>query len=103
MRIARAFPIARAFGRGALAAHQPLRCAALALSSARAPALLSRRLSSGLVGGGGLPTGPPAPSAAVAAIVEVSWVPLLHTHQRRKQLGVVALCDICQWEARSCH
>jgi hypothetical protein len=23
-------------------------------------------------------------------------VPLLHTHQRRKQLGVVASCDICQ-------
>jgi hypothetical protein len=30
-------------------------------------------------------------------------VPLLHTHQRRKQLGVVASCDISQWEARSCH
>jgi hypothetical protein len=29
-------------------------------------------------------------------------VPLLHTHQRRKQLGVVASCDISQWEARSC-
>jgi hypothetical protein len=30
-------------------------------------------------------------------------VPLLHTHQRRKQLGVVASCDIRQWEARSCR
>jgi hypothetical protein len=30
-------------------------------------------------------------------------VSLLHTHQRRKQLGVVASCDINQWEARSCH
>jgi hypothetical protein len=32
-------------------------------------------------------------------------VPLLHTHQHRKQLGVVASCDISQWdwEARSCH
>jgi hypothetical protein len=28
-------------------------------------------------------------------------MPLLHTHQRRKQLGVVASCDISQWEARS--
>jgi hypothetical protein len=30
-------------------------------------------------------------------------MPLLHTHQRRKQLGVVASCDISQWEARSCR
>jgi hypothetical protein len=30
-------------------------------------------------------------------------VPLLHTHQRRKQLGVVASCDIRQWEVRSYH
>jgi hypothetical protein len=30
-------------------------------------------------------------------------VPPLHTHKRRKQLGVVASCDISQWEARSYH
>jgi hypothetical protein len=30
-------------------------------------------------------------------------MPLLHTLQRRKQLGVVASCDICLCEARSCH
>jgi hypothetical protein len=30
-------------------------------------------------------------------------VPLLPTHQRRKQLGVVASCNIRRWEARACH
>jgi hypothetical protein len=34
---------------------------------------------------------------------EGAELPLLRTHQRRKQLGVVASCDISQWEARSCH
>jgi hypothetical protein len=49
---------------------------------------------------------PPLPgdeSYARYAQVSYAMVPLLHTHQRRKQLGVVASCDIRQWEARSCQ
>jgi hypothetical protein len=43
------------------------------------------------------------PRKSYRAMLCYVMVPLLHTHQRRKQLGVVASCDISQWEARSCH
>jgi hypothetical protein len=34
-------------------------------------------------------------------VMHYVMMPLLHTHQRRKQLGVVASYDICQWARRA--